>query len=262
MLGFMHDWICQARLSRSIVGGVDIRNRVFLAPMSGVTDRAVPPARPSRMAPASSCPRWSPAANSPRAALGTADVHAIPACPSTWSSSPAARRAHMAEAARIAAGEGADIIDINMGCPAKKVTGGYSGSALMRDLDHALTLIDAVVGAVDVPVTREDAARLGRGGAQRAGAGPPRRAGRREDGHHPRPHALPVLQGQGRLAAPSRASSEAISIPVVANGDVATPADAASQYSRTVGRRRRDDRPRPAMARRGRPAQSRRPPAA
>ena len=59
----------------------------------------------------------------------------------------------MAEAARIATGEGADIIDINMGCPAKKVTGGYAGSALMRDLDHAVSLIDAVVGAVDVPVT-------------------------------------------------------------------------------------------------------------
>ena len=40
-----------------------------------------------------------------------------------------------------------------MGCPAKKVTGGWSGSALMRDLDHALRLIEAVVGAVDVPVT-------------------------------------------------------------------------------------------------------------
>ena len=48
----------------------------------------------------------------------------------------------MAEAARIAADNGADIIDINMGCPAKKVTGGYSGSALMRDPDHALTLIE------------------------------------------------------------------------------------------------------------------------
>ena len=59
----------------------------------------------------------------------------------------------MAEAARIAAGEGADIIDINMGCPAKKVTGGYAGSALMRELDHALSLIEAVIGAVDVPVT-------------------------------------------------------------------------------------------------------------
>ena len=51
----------------------------------------------------------------------------------------------MAEGARIAEAAGADIIDINMGCPAKHVTGGQSGSALMRDLDHALTLIEAVV---------------------------------------------------------------------------------------------------------------------
>ncbi|MFV0384156.1 tRNA dihydrouridine synthase DusB [Paracoccus sp. (in: a-proteobacteria)] len=59
----------------------------------------------------------------------------------------------MAETARIVQGMGAAIIDINMGCPAKKVTGGLSGAALMRDLDHALGLIDAVVGAVSVPVT-------------------------------------------------------------------------------------------------------------
>ncbi|MEM8753488.1 MAG: tRNA dihydrouridine synthase DusB, partial [Pseudomonadota bacterium] len=59
----------------------------------------------------------------------------------------------MAEAARVATGSGAALIDLNMGCPAKKVTSGYSGSALMRDLDHALTLIDAVVAAVDAPVT-------------------------------------------------------------------------------------------------------------
>ena len=59
----------------------------------------------------------------------------------------------MAETARIVAGMGARIIDINMGCPAKKVTGGLSGAALMRDLDHALTLVDAVLGAVDLPVT-------------------------------------------------------------------------------------------------------------
>lgn len=61
--------------------------------------------------------------------------------------------APMAEAARIVAGQGARVIDINMGCPAKKVTNGYSGSALMREPDHALRLIEAVVGAVDVPVT-------------------------------------------------------------------------------------------------------------
>ncbi|MDQ7263910.1 tRNA dihydrouridine synthase DusB [Paracoccus sp. PS-1] len=60
----------------------------------------------------------------------------------------------MAETARIVAGMGARIVDINMGCPAKKVTGGLSGAALMRDLDHALGLVEAVVAAVpDLPVT-------------------------------------------------------------------------------------------------------------
>lgn len=66
----------------------------------------------------------------------------------------AGREAHwMGEAAKVIADLGADVIDINMGCPAKKVTSGYSGSALMRDLDHALTLIEATVEAVDIPVT-------------------------------------------------------------------------------------------------------------
>ena len=59
----------------------------------------------------------------------------------------------MAEGARIAEAAGADIIDINMGCPARHVTGGQSGSALMRDLDHALTLIEATIAAVKFPVT-------------------------------------------------------------------------------------------------------------
>jgi tRNA-dihydrouridine synthase B len=55
--------------------------------------------------------------------------------------------------AAMAAERGADIIDINMGCPARHVTGGQSGSALMRDLDHALRLIEATIAAVKVPVT-------------------------------------------------------------------------------------------------------------
>ena len=59
----------------------------------------------------------------------------------------------MASAAKVVADLGGDIIDINMGCPAKKVTSGYSGSALMRDIDHAMTLIEATVAAVDIPVT-------------------------------------------------------------------------------------------------------------
>ena len=59
----------------------------------------------------------------------------------------------MREAAKIAEAAGADIIDINMGCPARHVTGGQSGSALMRDLDHAMSLIEATIAAVNVPVT-------------------------------------------------------------------------------------------------------------
>ncbi|MBI1239538.1 MAG: tRNA dihydrouridine synthase DusB [Alphaproteobacteria bacterium] len=61
--------------------------------------------------------------------------------------------APMAEAARRLEAQGADVIDINMGCPAKRVSNRQSGSALMRDLDHATDLIRAVVGAVRVPVT-------------------------------------------------------------------------------------------------------------
>ncbi|KKB78113.1 tRNA-dihydrouridine synthase [Devosia soli] len=59
----------------------------------------------------------------------------------------------MAEGARIAADAGADIIDINFGCPAKRVTSGYAGSALMRVPDQALAIVEAVVGATTRPVT-------------------------------------------------------------------------------------------------------------
>ena len=59
----------------------------------------------------------------------------------------------MTRGAKIAHEAGADIIDINFGCPAKRVTNGYAGSALMRVPDHAMTLIDAVVSATPLPVT-------------------------------------------------------------------------------------------------------------
>jgi nifR3 family TIM-barrel protein len=59
----------------------------------------------------------------------------------------------MVRGAKIAQDAGADIIDINFGCPAKRVTNGYAGSALMRVPDHAMTLIDAVVNATPLPVT-------------------------------------------------------------------------------------------------------------
>jgi tRNA-dihydrouridine synthase B len=59
----------------------------------------------------------------------------------------------MAEAAKLSADRGAAIVDINMGCPVRKVTNGDAGSALMRDLKLAASLIEATVKAVDVPVT-------------------------------------------------------------------------------------------------------------
>ncbi len=61
--------------------------------------------------------------------------------------------AALAEAARKAEGDGAAILDINMGCPARRVSGALCGAALMRDLDVAERIIAAVVSAVTVPVT-------------------------------------------------------------------------------------------------------------
>src|SRR5271154_2962943 len=61
--------------------------------------------------------------------------------------------AAMAEAARRLEAAGAEVIDINMGCPARRVAGGLAGCALMRDLDSATRLVEAVVAAVAAPVT-------------------------------------------------------------------------------------------------------------
>src|SRR3954470_142197 len=134
------------------IGDIDVATPVFLAPMSGVTDSPV-----RRLAAelgaglvVSEMTASDELANGHRMSRLRCEATGIgphvvqlAGCETHW----------MAEGARIAEADGADIIDINMGCPARHVTGGQSGSALMRDLDHAVSLIEATISAVKVPVT-------------------------------------------------------------------------------------------------------------
>jgi tRNA-dihydrouridine synthase B len=134
------------------VGSLAIRNRVALAPMSGVTDLpfrqlasefgagfVVTEMVASRELVGNTAESWSRLQNS------GIEPHIVQLA--------GRDPGYMAEGARIAEAHGASAIDINMGCPAKKVIGGLSGSALMREPELALSIIDATVKAVKVPVT-------------------------------------------------------------------------------------------------------------
>jgi tRNA-dihydrouridine synthase B len=205
------------------VGSTKLANRIFLAPMSGISDapfRAIASVYgagqvTSEMIASELLARGDSEAKQ-RAERSGKGPHVVQL---------AGREARwMSEGARAATDAGADIIDINMGCPAKKVTGGYSGSALMRGLDHALTLIEATVAATSLPVTLK--MRLG---WDDHSVNAPALAARAEAAGV----QLITVHGRTRCQfytgradwAAIRAVKDVIKIPLVANGDLLSPAD-------------------------------------
>ena len=129
----------------------------------------------------------------------------------------------MAEAARIVEGMGADIVDVNMGCPVPKIAKHNAGCSLMREPEHAASVIEAMTKAVKIPVTVKMRAGWNDAEAERADAGEDGRGCRRRGGRGPRPHRRAELQRDRRTGSSWRRSPTRLSIPVFGSGDCVEP---------------------------------------
>ncbi|MEI7446885.1 MAG: tRNA dihydrouridine synthase DusB [Burkholderiales bacterium] len=207
-------------------------NTVFVAPMAGVTDR---PFRQLCRAMGAGYAVSEMAASNPRlwATVKTArrlnhDGEPAPKAVQIAGADPAM----MAEAARFNVDRGAQVIDINMGCPAKKVCDVAAGSALMADEPLAIAIVEAVASAVTVPVTVKI-----RTGPDRSRRNAPtlardlEAAGAAMITVHGRTRADAFL-GEAEYDTIARVK-QAVRVPVVANGDIDSPAKAALVLART-----------------------------